>query len=116
MKGVRADWKIVPDGIGIQEAPLNVLLEAARLFNACSDEPDPDKSPLRIRWPDEQRFFFEILMPAKDAWGAFCCGTSAVFRVAALLATEGMATETVTRRHAHELQNRGAWLPHGLSQ
>jgi cellulose synthase (UDP-forming) len=25
-------------------------------------------------WPDEQRFFFEILMPAKDAWGAaFCC-------------------------------------------
>ena len=48
-------------------------------------------------WPDEQRFFFEILMPAKDAWGAaFCCGTSAVFRVAALLATEGMATETVT--------------------
>src|SRR5450631_243881 len=48
-------------------------------------------------WPDEQRFFFEILMPAKDAWGAaFCCGTSAVFRVSALLATEGMATETVT--------------------
>jgi cellulose synthase (UDP-forming) len=48
-------------------------------------------------WPDEQRFFFNILLSAKDAWGAaFCCGTSAVFRVAALLATKGMATETVT--------------------
>lgn len=48
-------------------------------------------------WPDEQRFFFEALMPCKDAWGAaFCCGTSAVFRVAALEAAGGMATETVT--------------------
>jgi cellulose synthase (UDP-forming) len=43
------------------------------------------------------RFFFDVLLSAKDAWGAeFCCGTSAVFRVEALLATEGMATETVT--------------------
>jgi cellulose synthase (UDP-forming) len=48
-------------------------------------------------WPDEQRFFFESLMPCKDAWGAaFCCGTSAVFRVAALEASGGLATETVT--------------------
>lgn len=48
-------------------------------------------------WPDEQRFFFNILMPCKDAWGAaFCCGTSAVFRIEALLASGGMATETVT--------------------
>jgi Glycosyl transferase family group 2 len=36
-------------------------------------------------------------MPAKDAWGAaFYCGTSAGFRAEALLATQGMATETVT--------------------
>jgi len=48
-------------------------------------------------WPDEQRFFFESLMPCKDAWGAaFCCGTSAVLRVSALQASGGMATETVT--------------------
>jgi cellulose synthase (UDP-forming) len=48
-------------------------------------------------WPDEQRFFFNVLMPCKDAWGvAFCCGTSAVLRVAALQACGGMATETVT--------------------
>ncbi len=48
-------------------------------------------------WPDEQRFFFNILMPCKDAWGAaFCCGTSAVIRVDALTASGGMAIETVT--------------------
>ena len=48
-------------------------------------------------WPDEQRFFFNVLMPCKDAWGAaFCCGTSAVIRVDALLASGGMAIETVT--------------------
>jgi hypothetical protein len=48
-------------------------------------------------WPDKQRFFFEIVMPAKDAWStAFYCGTSAGFRAEALLATQGMATETVT--------------------
>lgn len=48
-------------------------------------------------WPDEQRFFFNVLLPSQDAWGgAFCCGTSAVLRVAALRAIGGMATETVT--------------------
>jgi cellulose synthase (UDP-forming) len=48
-------------------------------------------------WPDEQRFFFNHLLPGKDGWNAaFCCGTSAVFRVQALLDAGGMATETVT--------------------
>ena len=48
-------------------------------------------------WPDEQRFFFNHLMPGKDAWGAaFCCGTSALFRMEALLACGGLATQTVT--------------------
>ena len=56
-------------------------------------------------WPDEQRFFFNTLMPAKDAWGvAFCCGTSAVLRVAALEANGGMATETVTEDMLTSLQ------------
>jgi cellulose synthase/poly-beta-1,6-N-acetylglucosamine synthase-like glycosyltransferase len=48
-------------------------------------------------WPDEQRFFFDSLMESRDAWGAaFCCGTSAVIRVKALVDIGGMATETVT--------------------
>lgn len=48
-------------------------------------------------WPDEQRFFFNVYMPSKDAWGAaFCCGTSAVIRVEALEKCRGFATDTVT--------------------
>jgi cellulose synthase (UDP-forming) len=61
--------------------------------------PDPVQANLTCMhvWPDEQRFFFNVLLPSKDAWGAaFCCGTSAVFRVAALEAIGGLATETVT--------------------
>jgi cellulose synthase (UDP-forming) len=61
--------------------------------------PDPVQSNLLCStvWPDEQRFFFNVLMPGKDAWGAaFCCGTSCVSRVAALEACGGIATETVT--------------------
>jgi cellulose synthase (UDP-forming) len=61
--------------------------------------PDPIQTNLGCRhvWPDEQRFFFNSLLASKDAWGAaFCCGTSAIFRVDALVAAGGMATETVT--------------------
>jgi cellulose synthase (UDP-forming) len=48
-------------------------------------------------WPDEQRFFFNVFMPCRDAWGAaFCCGTSAVIRVSALQASGGMAIDTLT--------------------
>jgi cellulose synthase (UDP-forming) len=76
------------------EPDVGIVQTPQHFFN-----PDPIQTNLLCAsaWPDEQRFFFEILMPAKDAWGAaFCCGTSAVFRIAALLATQGMATETVT--------------------
>ena len=41
--------------------------------------------PPREVWPDEQRLFFDVVMPVKDAWGAaFCCGTSSVIRFAPL--------------------------------
>ena len=76
-----------PPDVGIVQTPQH-------FFNA-----DPlQRNLLATRtWPDEQRFFFNVLLPCKDAWGAaFCCGTSAVLRVAALEAAGGMATETVT--------------------
>ena len=48
-------------------------------------------------WPDEQRFFFDILMPSKDAWGAaFCCGTSSVIRFSSLMKIGGFPTDSVT--------------------
>ncbi len=52
---------------------------------------------MRLGMAGRAAVFFGILTPAMDAWGvAFCCGTSAAFRVASLLATEGTATATVT--------------------
>jgi cellulose synthase (UDP-forming) len=49
------------------------------------------------RWPDEQRFFFDVLLASKDAWGvAFCCGTSSVTRREVLEQVGGFPTESVT--------------------
>jgi cellulose synthase (UDP-forming) len=61
--------------------------------------PDPIQSNLAITevFPDEQRFFFDNIMPAKDAWGlAFCCGTSSVIRFSALSEIGGFPTDSVT--------------------
>jgi cellulose synthase (UDP-forming) len=61
--------------------------------------PDPIQSNLAISkvFPDEQRFFFDIIMPSKDAWElAFCCGTSSIIRFSALLEIGGFPTDSVT--------------------
>ena len=61
--------------------------------------PDPIQINLGATafWPDEQRYFFDVVMPSKDAWGgAFCCGTSSVIRLAPLMAIGGFPTDSVT--------------------
>ena len=61
--------------------------------------PDPIQINLGATkfWPDEQRYFFDIVMPAKDAWSAaFCCGTSSIIRMHPLLAIGGFPTDSVT--------------------
>jgi cellulose synthase (UDP-forming) len=61
--------------------------------------PDPIQQNLSATevWPDEQRFFFDVFMPALDGWGmAFCCGTSSVIRFDALMAAGGFPTDSVT--------------------
>ncbi|HEX2940990.1 MAG TPA: glycosyltransferase [Rhodopila sp.] len=81
--------------LGLFETPdVGIVQTPQHFFN-----PDPVQINLSCThvWPDEQRFFFNVLMPSQDAWGAaFCCGTSSVMRVEALEAIGGMATETVT--------------------
>jgi cellulose synthase (UDP-forming) len=60
---------------------------------------DPIQANLLIAnvWPNEQCFFFDHVLPSKDAWGAaFCCGTSSVIRVHALRQIGGFATTSVT--------------------
>ncbi len=86
---------ILQRSLGLFEAEDVAIVQTPQHFF----NPDPIQSSLLgVRtWPDEQRFFFNYLLEAKDAWGAaFCCGTSAVVRVSALEAIGGMATETVT--------------------
>ena len=61
--------------------------------------PDPIQWGYRATrtMPDEQRLLFNVLLPAKDAWGvATCCGTSSVTRRACLEAIGGVPTESVT--------------------
>lgn len=81
--------------LGLFDTPdVGIVQTPQHFFNA-----DPVQSNLVCTsvWPDEQRFFFNCLLPSKDAWGAaFCCGTSAVIRLDAFLAAGGMATQTVT--------------------
>jgi cellulose synthase (UDP-forming) len=63
-------------------------------FNA-----DPIQHNLGIgsAYPDEQRFFFDHIQPARDAWGiAFCCGTSSMMRWDGLMAIGGFPTDSVT--------------------
>ncbi len=61
--------------------------------------PDPLQSNLSIAgvWPDEQRYFFDVVLASKDAWGAaFCCGTSSVIRFSELQRLGGFPTNSVT--------------------
>ncbi len=61
--------------------------------------PDPIQANMALTgsWPDEQRYFFDIVLPAKDAWGcAFCCGTSSITRFDALMKIGGLPTDSVT--------------------
>jgi cellulose synthase (UDP-forming) len=48
------------------------------------------------RWSDDQRLFFDVVMPSRDAWGAaFCCGTGALLRRTAFEAIGGLATGSI---------------------
>ncbi len=61
--------------------------------------PDPIQRNLALSrvWPDEQRFFFDVVMASKDAWGgAFCCGTSSLLRFAPLMQIKKFPTDSVT--------------------
>ena len=62
---------------------------------------NPDPIQLNLgdpgRIPDEQRFFFDVILASKDAHGtAFSCGTSSMVRAGALAQIGGFPTESVT--------------------
>jgi cellulose synthase (UDP-forming) len=61
---------------------------------------DPMQVNLAMRksLPDEQRFFFDAIMPSRDAWSAaFCCGSNSVTRRVALRAVgDALPTQSIT--------------------
>lgn len=61
---------------------------------------DPMQANLALRksLPDDQRFFFEAIMPSRDGWdAAFCCGSNSVTRRAALRTVgDRLPTDSIT--------------------
>ena len=61
---------------------------------------DPLQTNLAMRKaiPDEQRFFFDAIMPSRDGWrAAFCCGSNSLTRRSALDAIGGaLPTTSIT--------------------
>src|SRR3979411_1137047 len=61
--------------------------------------PDPIQHNLLAAqsWVDDQRFFFDIFQPAKDAWGcAFCVGTSFIVRRDRLAEIGGFPSQAIS--------------------
>ena len=89
---------------------------------------DPMQSALQLRrsLPDEQRLFFDVIMPGRDGWDcAFCCGSNGVIRRAALeTAGGGLPTSSITEdilltmvllRHGYVTRYLGERLAVGLA-
>jgi cellulose synthase (UDP-forming) len=75
--------------------------------------PDPIQLNLSAAavWPDEQRYFFDVVMPSLDGWNqAFCCGTSSVIRYEALMGIGGFPTDSVTEDYLVTLRMKEAGL------
>lgn len=87
------------DNVGIVQTPQHFI------------NPDPlqtNLSMVRV-WPDEQRYFFDVVMASKDAWGAsFCCGTSSVIRFPVLQSIGGFPTDSVTEDYLVTLKMKAA--------
>jgi cellulose synthase (UDP-forming) len=75
-------------GIGIVQVPHH-------FYNA-----DPIQANLLLDGilPDDQRMFFDVIQPSRDAWdAAFCCGSCGVLRRAAVVAIGGgIPTASIT--------------------
>lgn len=75
--------------------------------------------------PDEQRIFFDVMMPARDAWdSAFWCGSCSVARRKALEEIGGVPTDSITEdllttlimiRHKYITRYLSEKLSHGLA-
>jgi cellulose synthase (UDP-forming) len=77
-----------------EDAHIGIVQTPQRFFN-----PDPVQLNLGAPrlFPEEQRFFFDRVLPSRDAWdAAFCCGSNCVIRRSALELIGGIPTSSVT--------------------
>jgi cellulose synthase (UDP-forming) len=75
--------------------------------------------------PDDQRLFFDVMMPARDGWdAAFWCGSCSLTRRTALAEAGGVPTRSITEdltttlvmlRHGYVTRYLNEKLSHGLA-
>jgi len=92
----------------MQEPDVGIVQTPQVFYN-----PDPHQQAFGgiARWPDEQRAWFDVYLPALDAQGwASCCGTSCLVRVAALDAIGGFPTSSVCEDTLSSMKMMGKGL------
>jgi len=83
-------WRLV----GFFRDPRVACVQTPQYF--FNKDPTQTNLGLASRWADDQRLFFDIIMPSRDAWGAaFCCGTGFVMRRSAIEAIGGIPVESI---------------------
>ncbi len=82
--------------LGFFEDPKVGIVQVPHAF--YNNDPMQANLALRKTLPDDQRFFFEAIMPSRDGWdAAFCCGSNSVTRRTALNAVGGqLPTDSIT--------------------
>lgn len=82
--------------MGFFEDPAIGIVQVPHAF--YNHDPMQANLALRKTLPDDQRFFFEAIMPSRDGWdAAFCCGSNSVTRRAALRAVgDALPTTSIT--------------------
>jgi cellulose synthase (UDP-forming) len=88
-------WNFLYRTVGFFHDPRVAILQTPQYFH----NPDPIQSNLGLTdlWPDDQRLFFDVILPSRDAWGcAWCCGTGSVIRREAIEAIGGVPTDSIT--------------------
>jgi cellulose synthase (UDP-forming) len=106
LKTIKGDLVAVLDADFVPRR--NFLLRTVGFFRdaaiACVQTPQTffNKDPIQTNlglggsWSDDQRLFYDVVMPSRDAWGAaFCCGTGCVIRRSSLDAVGGQPTASV---------------------
>src|SRR5262245_60884085 len=82
--------------IGFFEDPKIGIVQVPHAF--YNHDPMQANLALRKTLPDDQRFFFDAIMPSRDGWdAAFCCGSNSVTRRSALRAIgDALPTGSIT--------------------